>query len=288
MMGLRILCSQLNRLLGSPRQLGTLLFALLTFGELLVFLRYSATTGAVLLICTVGLVFAVRQLARESARTATENVLNQRREAEEGFLLDSETGLPNRQHLIDQLAREIARAQRYSHEMTITLVEVSRFGELQSAWGAETARNAVRHVADTLRRITRTSDFLARIDETHFALVLMQCDWGQAQGFGDRIALAVSNRPLRSSTPVKVPLYVTVDVRALQYEATKFRGPLDFLSAAGGDMTPVPEPRRRPGSGGGPGDPRALRRALVKDYYPEGQMSDFADAYREHRGRRAI
>ncbi len=53
-------------------------------------------------------------------------------------------------------------------------------------------------------------------------------------------------------------------------------------------MAPAVETRRRPGTGVSAGDPRALRRALVKDYYPEGKMSDFADAYREHRGRRAI
>jgi hypothetical protein len=32
-------------------------------------------------------------------------------------------------------------------------------------------------------------------------------------------------------------------------------------------------------------DTRSLRQQLVKDYYPGGEMKDFADAYREARNR---
>ena len=97
-----------------------------------------------------------------------------------------------------------------------------------------------------------------------------------------------------ANTSVKVPLYVSVDVSALQYQTTRFRGPLDFLSAAGGDVAPVVEGRRPIGTPASPrnhaADPQTLRRQLVKDYYPEGKMNDFADAYRTERRstRRAI
>jgi len=32
-------------------------------------------------------------------------------------------------------------------------------------------------------------------------------------------------------------------------------------------------------------DPRAMRQQLVRDYYPEGEVKEFADAYREARSR---
>ncbi|MEO9254714.1 MAG: GGDEF domain-containing protein [Tepidiformaceae bacterium] len=278
----------------NTRKLGGGLLAILALCELVVFARFSAPLGMVLVLCTAGLTLVLRRTANEAATRATEDAWRQRREAEEGFLVDSESGLPNRRHLIDQLAREIARAQRYSHDMTLTMIEVARMGEFQNAWGADATRAAVVHVADTLRRVTRASDFLARVDESHFAVVLMQCDELQAGSFGERIALAVSNRPLRSNTSVKVPLYVSVDVSALQYQTTRFRGPLDFLSAAGGDVAPVVEGRRPIGTPASPrnhaADPQTLRRQLVKDYYPEGKMNDFADAYRteRRRARRAI
>jgi diguanylate cyclase (GGDEF)-like protein len=287
MNGLRSLLSRAEEKasFASPRKLGVALFALLAVSELLVFTQFAALIGALMLVSTAGLAVVVRQVGREAAKRATEHAWQQRREAEEGFLLDAETGLPNRRHLIDQLSREIARAQRYSHEMTITMIEIARMQEFQNAWGAETTRTAVHHVAETLRRVTRTSDFLARIDDAHFAVVLMQCDQPQAQSFGERISLAVSNRPLRSNTAVKVPLYVNVDVSSLQYEAARYRGPLDFLSAAGGDVVAVPEGRRALSGAAArsSADAQSLRRQLVKDYYPEGKLNDFADAYREQR-----
>jgi diguanylate cyclase (GGDEF)-like protein len=294
MNGLRSLASRAEEKasFASPRKLGASLFACLAVCELLVFASFSAPLGVLLFVCTAGLALVLRQVAREAAVRATENAGNQRREAEEGFLLDADTGLPNRRHLIDQLSREIARAQRYSHDMTITMIEIARMREFETAWGGDTTRTAVRHVAETLRRVTRTSDFLARIDDAHFAVILMQCNELHARNFGERIALAVSNRPLRSNTAVKVPLYVNVDVSSLQYEQGRFRGPLDFLSAAGGDFVPATEGPRSAGTGTrrSAADPQSLRRQLVKDYYPEGKMNDFADAYRAERRstRRAI
>jgi diguanylate cyclase (GGDEF)-like protein len=273
------------RWLASPRRLAACLLALLAAGELLVVARYAPLLGSVLLGSTAGLGLVARHLAHETASRAADAARDQLRTASEGFLIDADTRLPNRQHLIDHLTREIARSQRYSHEMTLTTVEISRLREVQTAWGAETSRKAVQHVAETLRRVTRTSDFVARVGEDRFVVALMQCDARQAEAFGERVALAVSNRPLRATAAVKVPLYVSVECSALQYEAAKFRGPLDFLSAAGGDVAPFSEGRRTGASprGGMAADPQSLRRQLVRDYYPEGKMADFADAYREQR-----
>jgi diguanylate cyclase (GGDEF)-like protein len=273
----------------SPERTGLALLTLLAACELFVAVQYSPWLGGVLVFASALLSLVAIRLQRDAAARAAADAENRVRSASEGFLLDKETSLPNRQHLIDQLAREIARAQRYSHQMTITLIQVSRLRDLQTAWGGETGRNAVMHVAETLRRVTRTSDFLARIDDDHFAVILMQCSAEQASAFGDRVALAVSNRPLRSTSNVRVPLYINVDVKCLQYDMAKFRGPLDFLSAAGGDLVAAPEGRSRSGQPrSAAADPKSLRRQLVQDYYPEGEMEDFASAYRAQRGRRAV
>jgi diguanylate cyclase (GGDEF)-like protein len=274
----------------TPRRLGFVLLTALALGDLLV-VHQNPLLGFFLLLVSAALSVVARFIARDMAARAAADAQDQLRTASEGFLLDKETALPNRQHLIDQLAREIARAQRYSHDVTLTVVEVARLRELQTAWGPDTGTRAIAHVAETLRRVTRTSDFLARIDDAHFAIVLMQCNTAQAAAFAERVALAVSNRPLRSTTTMKVPLYVGVECASLQYEPAKFRGPLDFLSAAGGDLAPVVEGRRT-GSGSRPSaDAQSLRRQLVRDYYPEGKMDDFAAAYRSEREqtrRRAI
>jgi diguanylate cyclase (GGDEF)-like protein len=294
---------------------GELFGATLLLGELGV-LAAAPPVGALLLGSTLGLGgVAIRGMRRMKAAEGASGASA----TPEAEAVDAASGLPGRQQLIDQLSREIARVQRYSHEISIVVVGVAQFEELQTCWGGETAGVAALHVARSLQRVTRASDFVARVDASHFAIVLMQCNGEQARHFGERVSLAVSNRPLTSGSRVRVPLYVSVETTALQYQAERYRGPLDFLSAAGGDVAPLKEQRRKTttvGSGSsrplraghapaepdvrsvmaasseaGSGrsriasDPRALRRQLMQDYYPEGKAADFADAYRAERSR---
>ncbi len=262
------------------------LAGVLLIGEAAVSLRYSGSIGLLMMVSTAGLgafVFrGIQAFARDAANSNDSEV----------SLIDSATGLPTRPQLIDALSRDIARSERYSHSLTLAVVRVSQYQETKASWGNGTARLAVDHVAETLRRITRTSDFLCRLDEGTFAVVLLQCSGRQAALFGDRLSLAVSNRPLKAASTVKVPLYVGVEVNALEYDATRYRGPLEFLSVAGGDVVTQRPVRSMGGPGMGSGgrgsmaaDPRGLRQQLVKDYYPGGEMKGFADAYKEARNR---
>jgi diguanylate cyclase (GGDEF)-like protein len=265
----------------AARRAAITLAIIILLGEFVVAFRFSGTVGAVLIVSTVGLAaFAYRGLQT----LATASVQAEDPDAHR-HLIDPETHLPNRQQLIDTLARDIARAERYRHPVTLAIVRIAQHEEIRTAWGTGTARQAVQHVAETLTRITRASDFVARLDESRFAVILLQSTGTQAAAYADRVALATSNRPVRSSAHLKVPLYVGVQLSALEYDSTRFRGPLEFLSQAGGDL--LLESARPPRSQRSAlaSDPRAMRQQLVRDYYPDGEANDFAEAYREARSR---
>jgi len=261
--------------------------------------------GALLLGSTGAAVFFAHRTER---LTATEHRRELACAADQRIditLTDELTGLPNRQNLIEQVARDTSRAERYGQELTLAIVEIERFAEMSQVWGQDTLHSAVQHVAETLSRITRNSDFLARLDDQRFAVVLVGCTRDQAAAFGERVMLAVSNRPLQARERGRLPVYVSVDIHALQYDAGHYRGPLDFLSAAGAEPTlgkaplrrverresmperqltaiterPAPEKRTRTF------DPQSLRRQLVRDYYPEGKAEDFASAWGRFRQR---
>jgi diguanylate cyclase (GGDEF)-like protein len=206
------------------------------------------------------------------------------REQTEALRTDPGTGLPNRQLLIEQLSREIARVDRYDHRLTLCVTELEQADELANLWGEATREAAVLHVAETLKRIARASDFVARLDARHFATILVQCSGDQGALFAERLGLAVGNRPIQAGRNGRLPLYVQVSSRALAFDAERFRGPLEFLSEAGGDVVPGDAvhvaPRRR-----GPADradARELRRRLIRDYYPGGQAEEFATAFRSY------
>lgn len=268
-----------SRRVTAIRRIAFALAILLVFSEVAVAAAYSLQVGAIMLIATAGLaglanigIQSIGALTKPDDDSAT-------------YLVNAETGLPNRQQLTETLARDIARCERYSHSLTLAIIRIAQFDEMKASWGPGTSRQAVQHVAETLARITRASDFVAHIDEGRFAVILLQCSGRQAAIYGDRVTLAVSNRPVKSSSNMKVPLYVGVDVSALEYDSTRFRGPLEFISLAGGDVVterlrPAPGKRTALAS-----DPRAMRQQLVKEYYPEGEVQDFAEAYREARNR---
>jgi len=266
----------------TPRRVAALFGAFLALAEITVLFALSFFVGIALILSTAGLAVVFRNTILEKLRAAAAPPTVEA--AKDTLYFDPETRLPNRPHLIDQLAREIARSRRYNQPLSLALVQITRYEDFRASWGAETTRQAILHVAETIRRVGRTSDFAARIDDGRFAVLLTQCTEANASIFGDRLSLAASNRPLKSATDVKVPLYVGIDVRATEY-TERFRGPLDFLSAAGGDVAPegeAPAPvLGRPRSLAT--DPQALRRQLVHDYYPDGKALDFADAYRAHR-----
>jgi diguanylate cyclase (GGDEF)-like protein len=157
------------------------------------------------------------------------------------LLRDAASGLPNRQYLIDELTRDVARTARYGEPLTLAVVQISGLEQLRGAWGDDVVARAGKHVADTLRRITRTSDFIARIDESRFATLLVQCDQAQAAAFIDRASLAIANRPLKPEGGQRLPVYVTVTAKATEFSPERHRGPLDFLSRAGADLA-IPAP----------------------------------------------
>jgi diguanylate cyclase (GGDEF)-like protein len=244
-------------------------------------LGLGAGTGALTLLGKV----------REHAAGKGKPLVNLEGDRGDSVYVDGETGLPNRNQLIDQLAREIARAERYQHPLTLAVVEIERLDDIEAGWGADAVARAVAHAAKTLRRVTRTSDFLSRVDDARFAVALMQCTNEQAKRFAERVELAVGNRPIRAGSRMRgVPVYLSVRVTTLQYDRTRLRGPLDFLSRAGGEMviqeerTPLPKGAARHPA---PADIPGLRRDPVPTYAEDADTPDFAEAYKAFRGRRA-
>jgi len=240
--------------------------------------------GLALLLATCAALLAAeraRELSWRERQIAIESEVERQADA---LLRDGQTGLPNRNYLIDQLSREIARAERYGTTITLAVIELARVDELQRSWGGDILDRAAAHVAETLRRVTRASDFLARLDEQRFAVVLLECTREQAVRFADRITLAVANRPLEPAGRQRVPVYVAVQARATQFERERFRGPLELISAAGGDVASEPPSSRA----GGPGAVRAITRRAPGAYHSGATPPRCADAWREYRARRRL
>ena len=119
---------------------------------------------AVALIAGLGLslVIAGRSAAmqRDLRRAATESVT------------DRLTGLPNYAFLADALPRELRRAERYGHPVSLLLLDIDRFKRFNDMHGHAEGNRLLSRVGGTLLACARASDMPARFGGEEFAIVI--------------------------------------------------------------------------------------------------------------------
>jgi len=107
-------------------------------------------------------------------------------------LTDPVTGLLNRRGAELELERALARAARYGEPMSVLLLDMGGFKRVNDTLGHDAGDEALRMVADTLRRYTRGGDELARWGGDEFLAVLTRQDAEDAALVSRRLQWAVS------------------------------------------------------------------------------------------------
>lgn len=100
---------------------------------------------------------------------------------------DELTGLPGPRFWIAILHAESARGLRYRRRATVVLVAVVGLDALARNWGDDIADQALVTVARLLDTGRRSSDYVARLDDSTFGLVLPETDEVAAINFVERI-----------------------------------------------------------------------------------------------------
>ncbi|MBO9717823.1 MAG: diguanylate cyclase [Pseudoxanthomonas sp.] len=85
---------------------------------------------------------------------------------------DALTGLPNRRHFDEALARAFALARRGGHALCLALLDIDHFKRINDTWSHGVGDAVLREVAELLAGQCRGSDLLARLGGEEFALLL--------------------------------------------------------------------------------------------------------------------
>jgi diguanylate cyclase (GGDEF)-like protein len=101
--------------------------------------------------------------------------------------IDSLTGLANRRALEEVLAAEISRAQRFTHQLAIVLLDLDRFKEINDSFGHAAGDVMLRAVSRLLTSLARQGDTVARWGGEEFVVVLPETDLAGAQRFAERL-----------------------------------------------------------------------------------------------------
>jgi len=156
---------------------------------------------------------------------------------ERAKLVDPETKLFNRRYFDKRLAEEIQRAERYSLDMTVLLIEMDRGRHSPAAH-----YDMVIGLAGLLRSNIRAADPLARFDTHRFAVLLPETPQEAGSKAARKVVEIVRGERLRDHEGK--PVALTVSVAAVAIHAgeftpdevvSKLKETLERISQHGGD-----------------------------------------------------
>jgi diguanylate cyclase (GGDEF)-like protein len=144
--------------------------------------------------------------AEELAERVAPALENARRfqEARQLADLDALTGLHNRRYFHETLAREVARAHRYSRGLALVIVDIDHFKEINDRIGHLAGDAALTETAERLREAVRESDIPCRIGGDELALILPESRIADAELLATRIEQAVIARPVARAGHMRV------------------------------------------------------------------------------------
>lgn len=121
---------------------------------------------------------------------------------------DPITALPNRRAFDEQLERSLAAARRGPAPLSLLVLDVDRFKDVNDLRGHPAGDAALRGVAGALRAATRDADAVARLGGDEFAVLMADCDAADAL----RVALAVRSEVSLRTSAAGEPITVSVGV----------------------------------------------------------------------------
>ncbi|HEX3801633.1 MAG TPA: diguanylate cyclase [Solirubrobacteraceae bacterium] len=106
--------------------------------------------------------------------------LDERARLEAEALTDQLTGLPNHRSLHQRLVSELAAAARHGSQLSVAMIDVDNFKEINDRHGHARGDEALRFVADCMRKAVRASDTVGRLGGDEFMWILPDTDSGAA------------------------------------------------------------------------------------------------------------
>jgi diguanylate cyclase (GGDEF)-like protein len=105
------------------------------------------------------------------------------------------TGVYNRRYLEEMLVSELSFARRHGQPMSLMLMDLDHFKEVNDSHGHQTGDEVLREFAELVKRSIRTEDHLGRYGGEEFAVIARATDVGRAIHKAERIRAMVERHP---------------------------------------------------------------------------------------------
>ncbi len=131
---------------------------------------------------------------------------------------DSLTGILNRRHFLKCGEEEIERACRYERSLSILLMDIDHFKNVNDTYGHAAGDEALRTMTKMCRLALRTNDIFGRMGGEEFAAVLPEIDIKNALEVSERIRMSLEKleidydgKPIRITVSIGVTSLESLD-----------------------------------------------------------------------------
>jgi diguanylate cyclase (GGDEF)-like protein len=126
--------------------------------------------------------------------------------------VDGLTELFNRRYFETRLEQELQRQRRQLDELSLLMLDLDNFKQLNDSLGHPVGDTALKHVAEILRRAVRIFDVCARYGGEEFVIVMPGAGPDTALRIAERIRRQVEQHFAHRRSSVPVPLTVSIGV----------------------------------------------------------------------------
>ncbi len=172
--------------------------------ELLQFSNFAAMFLEMMI--AVGVIILLFEGSQERLATEMRQLQDSDQQLKEMGVRDPLTGLYNRHHFNDAIRRELANVRRYRHSLSVLIVDVDRFKEINDLKGHAVGDDVLRFVANFLTTCLRETDLVFRWGGDEFLVLLPRTDEAAAAQKAEELASRLPSIP--GTEPVSPTLSV--------------------------------------------------------------------------------
>jgi diguanylate cyclase (GGDEF)-like protein/putative nucleotidyltransferase with HDIG domain len=174
-------------------------------------------------------------------------------QTQEDSLTDPLTALPNTRFMFMHLTRELARANRLKSEVSLLVMDLDSFKDINDTYGHHIGDRALREVAGVLRAAIRPYDICVRYAGDEFIVVLSGCGGDEAERKRVELQTAVDNLHFEPRPGKVLPLAISVGAAVFPHDGESYE---TLLATADSRMYRDKTRRKRKGGGAAADDSR--------------------------------
>ncbi len=148
-------------------------------------------------------------------RDITERRLLQQ-ELERQAHIDYLTGVNNRGYFIQLAESELARAKRYSSNLSIFMIDIDFFKQVNDLHGHKVGDEVLKKLTEVCRVALREVDIMGRVGGEEFAILLPETNKADATEVAERLRAAIAEAQVPMENGLPIEFTVSIGVSSLE------------------------------------------------------------------------